>query len=348
MAYKVGIPRGLMYYNYPILWETFFKTLGLEVLVSKPTNKLVIDLGSRRVSDEACLPVKVYMGHVAQLCEEELDFLFIPRLVSIEKKAYTCPKIIGLPDMVEASKLKLPALLKPTFNMAAGDKHAAFFKEMALALGYKPGRIQKAWQKASILQQVQDLKRVNCMEQSTRSVKPDELTILLLGHNYNIYDDFLNLNILEKLKNMGCRVILPEEYSKKACLEALQHLPKQLFWTYGRILLGAAYLFSRLPMMMKGVIILTSFGCGIDSFIGNMVMRHLNREGIPLLYLTLDEHTGEAGLVTRIEAFLDMIRWRRNGLSENYFSPHGVYLAGIKNTSGISGPYRYSTSPVQQ
>jgi len=29
------------------------------------------------------------------------------------------------------------------------------------------------------------------------------------------------------------------------------------------------------------------------------------------LNINLDEHTGEAGIITRLEAFLDMVRWRR-------------------------------------
>lgn len=347
MSKIVGIPRGLMYYNYSILWETFFKLLGYEVIVSKPTNKRIVDLGSRRVSDEACLPVKVYMGHVAQLCEEELDFLFIPRMVSVEKKAYTCPKIIGLPDMVEASKLILPILLKPRFDMSAGINTAGFFKETAAVLDTEIFKVRKAWEQASLAQRIQDSKMTDFLEYDIITSGNNDLPILLLGHNYNIYDAFLNFNILEKLKNMGCRIILPENIPPRLREEALKSLPKQLFWTYGRVLLGASFLFSRLPIV-KGAIILTSFGCGIDSIIANMIMRHLIKEGVPLLNLTMDEHTGEAGVVTRLEAFLDMIRWRREADSENYFSPYGKYLAGFERTTGIPGSYCYSPPPIQQ
>lgn len=345
MTKLVGIPRGLMYYDYAVLWETFFKTLGYDVIVSGPTNKEVVDLGSRRVSDEACLPVKVYMGHVAQMCEKKLDFLFIPRLVSIEERAYTCPKIIGLPDMVEASKLNLPFLLKPIFNMAQGNKMTAFFRETALALGLETSMVRKAWQKASHAKNLWDLKMTYDLEYDSMSPGED-LTILLLGHNYIVEDAYLNLNLLDKLQNMGCRLVFPQDFSKRSREEVLKILPKRLFWTYGRILLGAAFLFTRLPVL-KGAIILTSFGCGIDSIIGNMIMRHFIKEGVPFLNLTLDEHTGEAGVVTRVEAFLDMIRWRRAALSENHFSPYGTYLADFERTSGISGSCCYSSSTIQ-
>lgn len=347
MPIKVGIPRGLMYYDYSVLWEKFFEFLDLIPVVSGPTNKLVIDQGSRLVSDEACLPLKVYLGQVAGLCEEKLDYIFVPRMVSIERKAYTCPKIIGLPDMVEAGKLRLPLLLKPTLNMSARESHQVFLKEVAKDLELDYASVREAWRKASALQEARNLQSVDYTRQGGFAGKSaDDLTILLIGHNYNIYDSFLNLDLVKKLRQMGCRVILPEQFPRQVCQDALQHLPKQLFWSYGRILLGAAMLFSGLPVL-KGAIIITSFGCGIDSFIGNMVMRHLARGKIPLLYLTLDEHTGEAGLITRIEAFIDMIRWRRKAQSENNFPPYGAYLARFKDSSGIPGPCSCSASPVQ-
>ena len=43
----------------------------------------------------------------------------------------------------------------------------------------------------------------------------------------------------------------------------------------------------------------------------------------PLLNLTIDEHTGEAGFITRLEAFVDMLyrKKRSQGIVENSFAP---------------------------
>ena len=61
---------------------------------------------------------------------------------------------------------------------------------------------------------------------------------------------------------------------------------------------------------VDGIIYLSSFGCGLDSVFTHMVSRQAAKYGIPFMNLTLDEQTGEAGINTRLEAFLDMMKWR--------------------------------------
>ena len=85
---RVGIPHGLFYYYYYPLWKTFFTDLGAHVISSSESNRLTLDQGIKLAVDETCLPIKVYFGHVQELCEEYLDYLFIPRLVSVELKLY--------------------------------------------------------------------------------------------------------------------------------------------------------------------------------------------------------------------------------------------------------------------
>ncbi|MEG3070548.1 MAG: hypothetical protein RQM92_06655 [Candidatus Syntrophopropionicum ammoniitolerans] len=48
---------------------------------------------------------------------------------------------------------------------------------------------------------------------------------------------------------------------------------------------------------------------------GGIIERYAHSSGIPFLSLTLDEHTGEAGIMTRLEAFLDMVQWRKAAFS---------------------------------
>ena len=63
---------------------------------------------------------------------------------------------------------------------------------------------------------------------------------------------------------------------------------------------------------IDGIIHLISFGCGPDSLVGELVERRAQRgRGFPFLLLTLDEHSGEAGLTTRLEAFVDTLEWRQ-------------------------------------
>lgn len=94
----IGIPKGLFYHEHSILWESFFKNLGCKVIVSENTNKEILNYGIKHCSNETCLPVKVFHGHVYSL-KDQVDYIFIPRYISIDKNEYTCPKFCGLPDM---------------------------------------------------------------------------------------------------------------------------------------------------------------------------------------------------------------------------------------------------------
>ncbi|MCR4442272.1 MAG: acyl-CoA dehydratase activase-related protein [Peptococcaceae bacterium] len=342
MIYKIGIPRALLYYEFAILWRTFFNCLDMEVVVSGKTNKRVLDEGALRVADEACLPVKIFFGHAVQLAGQEPDFLFVPRIVSIERKAYACPKVIGLPDMLEAGRDPVPPLLKPTINLAGSPARINFFfQEIDRFLGCGVKKIRMSWQKAVEEQKKEDNLKTSPLfgkgtileNAAAGSLEEGEVIILLLGHQYLIEDSFLNLNVLKKLKCRGCLVLTPLEVPFENREAAVSGLPKKMFWTFGKTLLGAARCFTGLRGE-KGAVILTSFGCGIDSFVVNMIVRHFKKAGIPQLSIVLDEHTGEAGVDTRIEAFLDMICWRKS-YGKDYFSSHGPYMGNIKGAFRI-------------
>lgn len=108
MSVRIGLPRGLLYYQYGLVWEKFLHKLGAEVVISGDTTKATLNHGS--VLDEVCLPVKVYFGHVYDLYKE-VDYLFSPRLISVSARQYTCPKIIGMTDMLRSNFKNLPPII---------------------------------------------------------------------------------------------------------------------------------------------------------------------------------------------------------------------------------------------
>ena len=71
-------------------------------VVSRMTTKEILKQGVRVGVDEACLPVKVYLGHCLNLMSE-CDLLLVPRIVNLRKKEFICPKFMGLPEMVKAA-----------------------------------------------------------------------------------------------------------------------------------------------------------------------------------------------------------------------------------------------------
>lgn len=122
MNKKVGIPKALLYYNFYPAWKVFFNELGAEVITSGNTCKKIIDDGVKSCVDEACLPVKVFVGHVIDLKEKGVDYIFIPRIVSIEPKKYLCAKFLGLPDMVKCLVPDLPEIIDTKIDLYKNDK----------------------------------------------------------------------------------------------------------------------------------------------------------------------------------------------------------------------------------
>jgi predicted nucleotide-binding protein (sugar kinase/HSP70/actin superfamily) len=119
---QVGIPHGLFYYYYYPLWKTFFTDLGANVISSSASNRLTLDQGIKLAVDETCMPIKIYFGHVQELCQQHLDYIFIPRLVSVEPKSYICPKFMGIPDMIRAAVNNLPPLIDITIDVSKSDR----------------------------------------------------------------------------------------------------------------------------------------------------------------------------------------------------------------------------------
>ncbi len=325
MPVRIGIPRALLYYYYYPLWKGFFEALGAETVLSAKTTKAILDKGVKQCVDEACLPVKIFFGHVLDL-KDKVDYIFIPRMVSVERKAYICPKFLGLPDMIRHNIPNLPPIIDVTVNMSRKEKN--LYKSLIEAgrvLTGNPLRIRKAYHKG--LEEMERFNRLNqlgflphetidqmekgLVTQNFSPKRPGNMTIALIGHGYNIYDTYVSMNIIKKLRDMEIQVVTPDNLTGNVIEERSDELPKRMFWTLGKRMIGSAFHFMRSDRI-DGLIHLASFGCGPDSFTGEIIERHLRRRGnLPFLNLVIDEHTGEAGIVTRLEAFVDMIRWRR-------------------------------------
>lgn len=324
---RIGIPRGFYYYRYFNLWPNFFYELGAEVVISPPTNKLIINDGINLAVDEMCLPFKVYLGHINAL-KKESDVIFVPRIVSVEKNCYTCPKVLGLPDIAKLvfNKIKL---FTPTINQYKGGEPEELLKETAKLLNVSQRKTKKAW--------CNSMHKYATQEFSTEFLPADYLghvkvssplkprgKLALLGHGYNIFDSYITMSLIDKLRILGYEVLTSEIIPHNDLEKASGDLPKQMFWTVGKELLGATkWLLEQKDI--AGIIYLTCFGCGADAMISDLVNRFVARQGkLPLLNLTVDEHTGEAGLITRIEAFTDMLA-RRKTESEDNLPAYGEF-----------------------
>lgn len=350
MKPRIGIPRALLYYYYFPLWRSFFQSLGAEVILSGPTNKIVLGRGLKQAGDDVCLPVKLAFGHILELAGR-VDYLFIPRLVSVARQEYICPKFLGLPDMVRQTMNGLPPLIDTTIDLYR--RHSSLWPAFARTgqiLNRGRWRTYQAYRRAlgeqgrfeSLLLAGRPPEQAMALAarggDGHRPEKEELPLVAVIGHPYNIYDHFISMNLLQRLRAAGVRPVTADQLTAETVRREAAVLPKQLFWTLSRRMTGAAFHYLR-DARVKGMIHVASFACGPDSMTGELIERRARREGhIPFLNLTLDEHTGEAGVVTRLEAFMDMVQ-RCHGDGFVLSGPHrdGAPAAGTEETAGRAG-----------
>ncbi|MHA1611415.1 MAG: acyl-CoA dehydratase activase-related protein [Promethearchaeota archaeon] len=336
-SYKIGIPRALYFYRYGPLWVFFLQNLKAEVVISAPTTAKIVVNGTKLALSELCVPMKIYFGHVQALIEEypDLDYIFIPRYVSTHKKQYYCPKFLILPETIKyGMKLPFPILTLEINAKKMYDIEGAI--QMGKVLGFNKEKTSQAWVLA--LQKYKEFKaKMNSSnyvmtlanldsnplheikKKKFREVIPEEIrgkfpvNILILGHSYNVYESHINMHLIERLATMDCNVrtiedLNPEKFEKPVKINKIY---EQYWQSEDEILKTARYYLTEGKSEIDGVIFLISFACGPDSLIQELVMRDMKTTKIPFLSLILDEHSGESGVITRIESLVDMIRRKK-------------------------------------
>lgn len=317
----LGIPRALVYYAYAPFLIAFFEELGFELIFSDPTTKKTLSEGSSLVVTETCLPIKVYVGHVLNLLEKGVKNIFIPSIQSVAPKIYNCSKIRGLPDLIRN-------VVKADFNIieATLDKSEKnlglneFLHQAVEPFGITDDKlIDNAIKKGFIhfnnfKVMVQHNMPFDTALKYAKEGKvvidenndKKEVSVALISHGYNIYDKRVCMDIFKKLDNLGVKVLNAYNLTDEQMKDGMEAIDVELYWANQLEMSGAAGYFLRTPDV-DGVITINAFGCGPDSLMIEDINRKSRKFNKPILNLTIDEHTGEAGFVTRIEAFCDML-----------------------------------------
>ncbi len=316
---KVGIPGGLLYFRYGKLWNSFLQALGAEVVESGETTRSILNSGVSKAENESCLPIKVFYGHVLAL-KDKVDALFVPRLVSVKRRTHTCPKMLGLPDLARVAAEGVP-IIAPTIDFQSGLWHnyRAVYS-MGRIFTSNPLRIIEAgvsaWREHRLyLERLTlglDYRGALRGETGRLLCEGRELRVGVIGHHYNVYDTFTTMSLLDRLGAMGVDVVTADMVPPKLREQELKRLPKDIYWSYEQEVAGAILACAR-HRLVDGIIFMISFPCGPDSII-RVLCEQENRAmgGVPMLTLIMDEHTGEGGFLTRIEAFVDMLRRRKS------------------------------------
>lgn len=296
---RIGVPKGFFYYTYRPFLETFCSGLGLPVEFSGPTDKETLELGRRTCVDEACLPAKILCGQVEQL-SQRCDAIALPRIMKTEFGESICPKVSGAADLVSSTSAK--DKLRFTAPLYLDDQkklEKALWKECK-RMGVKKDRFKVSF-----------LNGILAQEQTQRGLDEQGYgyRVFLAGHCYNIYDPFVNMDLLKKLHRMDIGVVTEERVRRKEKDQALAYadLMKKPYWSFFVNNFGSLKALEKRGI--DGIVYLSSFSCGTDSFTVEMLKNNVG--DLPLLVLKLDEQQGEAGLDTRLEAFAEVLKGRK-------------------------------------
>ena len=291
---KVGVPNSFCYagmenFSIRVIPEVLEDS---QIIFSGKTTKEIVEYGLKNSCDELCIPVKIFIGHVEYLIKQnQVDALFLPRLVSVLPGTYSCPKIIGIPDIIKSNYHGIE-LVVPEINLRKKRK----------------------------IMSEESMKNEQLFDFPMAKVAKTK-NIMVLAHSYVIFDEFLNKGILETIKNAGYNPIYPAYY-RFSSFYISSDLPKEFFWSSARDIYNY-FEWARNSTNVDGVIYLMTFGCGIDSILQELIMRKCNKIGLPYLCITVDEHCTGVGIQTRIEAYLDMIEWRNNRDEKSCLPAHG-------------------------
>ncbi len=314
----IGIPRCLIFFELYPLWHTFFRLLGFQVKLSKPTNQQIIKAGVEHIVNEPCFPIKVAHGHIMDLLKDRPpDYLFLPVQVNLPPlskvfdRSYNCPYVQGLPFTMESS-LGLAKnypdvkVLKPVFHMDRSRGHLVkILASIAKDLGIKDKKLINDSAQAAIDAQSQFTLWLTYRGEGVLKNLPESQTALvLIGRPYNTCDRGVNIDLPRMLREMGILAIPIDMLPIEPVIPEISKDYPDMYWKSGQRILAAARTIVRDNRLFP--VYVTNFGCGPDSYIVKFFDKEMS--GKPYLTLEIDEHSSSVGILTRCEAFMDTIR----------------------------------------
>ncbi len=292
---KIGIPRSLLHYKHPRLWCTFFEELDQEVVLSPPTNRTLLEAAVRYGEDESCLAVKLVFGHILYLWDK-CDAIFAPAYYGLQPGRYSCPKFLGVPDICKSIFREEMRFLRCEVD---DGEFEPGMRELARRFTGDRHKIEDAINRA--LESRANYKHA-LHEQYREQLGSEKPKIVVIGHPYVIHDSYANLNLLAKLKDRDMEVITID------CVPLRPH-DSFLKWDFAYETMGQ--LQNVLERDIAGAIILSNFNCGVDAITVPFIEYEVEQHDIPCMHLIFDEHTGEAGIITRVDTFVDTVKMRR-------------------------------------
>jgi len=306
---SVGIPRALLVYDYAPLLIGFLNALGVRVVLSSGTTKEIMEQAVELSYTDSCFPLKLLHGHIATI-KDRVDYILYPCFIRLGKKEgaenqkYACPLIQASPFIVRHVLDLGERLLTPIIDFSQGNTETINnLAEVAVKVGFSRRQGKAAALAGIEAQQRFEANRTTLGNKLLKRLGEDnQLGVVLFSRSYMAQDSGANLGIAEKLAQLGV-VPIPLDFLPLNSIDPKEYSDRP-YWAYeGKYIAGGAITVK--DRQLYGLA-LTNFGCGPNSFMLKMLEDIMG--GKPLGELEIDEHAAEAGIVTRLEAFVDTIK----------------------------------------
>lgn len=296
------------------LFYGFFTKLGFNVVLSDKFD----ERGYQRENTSFCFPAQLSLGLFQNLLDKNCDYYFVPNIYEMYVKGSendrldfnsTCVFVQGEPLFLKQAFKDYDLdgkLLTPKFNFAKGwNTQTQQFIELANQIGvYDEKLIIDAYQYGCEQLQEVENKLQEIGNQFLRNLEsnPKEFAIVLIGRNYNSFSEFANKGIPQKVASRGITII---PYDMLPYMD--EEYPDSMYWEAGKKILKATNFVKKHPQLYP--LYITNFSCGPDSLIITTFREMMGSK--PSLTLELDSHSADAGINTRLDAFIDIIQNNR-------------------------------------
>jgi predicted nucleotide-binding protein (sugar kinase/HSP70/actin superfamily) len=308
----IGINKSFLVNSLFPFYRTFFEQLGFDIILpGNPSNA-----GFDYKNAAFCYPADLAHGFFHALTDSNrtLDYIFLPHIQSIpiengHSNAQACPFVQGEPfylktafkTILERLQRQGTNILTPFIDMRNGlDSAEKTMIQIALKMGISRNQAIAAFHQA-VSEQLECNKQMKSWgKRVLKELESDseKIAIVMFGRPYNAMVGEAHMGIPHKFASRGIQIIpfdfLPFENERSK---------KHMYWGMGQIILKAARFVEKHPQLFATYV--TNFSCGPDSFLITYFRSIMGRK--PSLTLELDSHTADAGLETRIEAYLDII-----------------------------------------
>lgn len=312
---RIGLPRMTLMYELLPFWGNLFRALGFKTVLSNASNAEIAADGVELSGAESCFPVKIAYGHVMNLVKKKVDYIFVPSVIKIkdpdapEFGDYVCPYVQSLPYQLKAgidftndmpTFVTVPVHLR--YDLKALEQELSSLRSI---FNLSRTELRRAVKIAVTAQKNYHAEMLAEGEKVFADLPSDRPCLLVVSRPYNGCDPKLSMEIPKRVRELGALAIPIDMVPPAADSE--EEYDDNMYWRYGRRILDACNVVKRTPNLHA--LYITNFGCGPDSFITHFFKQKMGDK--PYLQIEVDEHSADAGVITRIEAFLDSLEGKR-------------------------------------